>query len=131
MLAVAEASAEYDELRVDEVTLAMEAEPAAYDLVVATDVLNYFGRLEEFFAAAARALRSNGRVAVTAERHDGDGYVLRSSGRYAHSADYLRAAAARAGLAPVNIRECSLRLELGSPVTGYTAVLERSSADPE
>ena len=126
MLAVAEASGSYDELRVDEVTRAMEAEPATYDLVVATDVLIYFGRLEEFFAAAARAVHAHGRVAVTAERHDGDGYVLRSSGRYAHAADYLRAAAADAGLVALSIKDCALRLEAGTPVPGYTAVLQRT-----
>lgn len=130
MVAAAEGSAAYDELRVAEIVGAMNAEPATYDLVVATDVLIYFGPLEELLRAAARTLRPGGLLAATVERYEGDGYALRSSGRYAHNADYLRTAAADATLVALDMRECSLRLELGRPVAGYTAVLQAPDATP-
>ena len=127
MLSIAAATSAYDELHASELVQAMDAEHAAYDLVVATDVLPYFGRLEELFEAAAGSLRAGGRVAASAEQYEGAGYALRSSGRYAHSADYLSAAAAGAGLVVVEIRDCSLRLEAGVQVRGYIAVFAAPS----
>ena len=123
MLDRATATGAYDELRVGEIVEAMTAEPAAYDVIVAADVLPYFGALDGLFAATATALRPDGLLAVTVERCDEDGYVLRSSGRYAHSAAYLRQAAAEAGLLCFDLHECSLRLEAGKSVEGYVAVL--------
>lgn len=124
MLELAEATHAYDELRLAEVVGAMDAEREAYDLIVAADVLVYFGPLDELLRAAAGALRPGGLAAVTVERHDGDGYALRPSGRYAHSAEYLRASAAQAGLAVLGVQECACRLEVGRPVAGYVAVLK-------
>jgi predicted TPR repeat methyltransferase len=123
MLERAQATGAYDELRVAEIAAAMMAEPAAYDVIVAADVLPYFGALDDLFAAAATALRPDGLLAVTVERYDEEGYVLRSSGRYAHGAAYLRSMAAEAGLRCLDLHECSPRLEAGKPVEGYVAVL--------
>ena len=63
-------------------------------------------------------------MAVTVERDDGPRYVLRPTGRYAHSERYLRAAAADAGLVPLDVRECTLRLEFGKRVAGLVSVLQ-------
>jgi predicted TPR repeat methyltransferase len=123
MLERATATGAYDELRLGEIARAMTAEPAAYDVIVAADVLPYFGTLDDLFAAAATALRPNGLMGVTVERSDDEGHELRSSGRYAHSADYLRQAAAEAGLLCLDLHECSLRLEAGKSVEGYVAAL--------
>lgn len=123
MLERARATGAYDELRVGEVAEAMTAEAQGYDVIVAADVLPYFGALEDLFGAAATALRPDGLLAVTVERHDDLGYALRSSGRYAHSADYLRTTASDAGLRCLDVEECSSRLEAGKPVDGYVAVL--------
>lgn len=129
MLQVAEASGAYDELRQDELVRALEAEPGAYDVIVAADVLVYFGSLDELLGAVAAALRGPGLVALTVERQDGDEFVLRPSGRYAHSADYLRTAAARAGLTTLEIEESDLRLDGDRPVAGYGVVL-RAGREP-
>ena len=124
MVGLAGASGAYDELRVGEIVAAMDAERQTYDLIVAADVLVYFGSLDELFRAMARALRPGGLAGLTVERHDGDGHALRPSGRYAHSSDYLRVTAGRAGLVALEVQECTCRLELGSPVAAYAAVLQ-------
>lgn len=129
MLERAEASEAYDELRVGELVGAMEAEPDSYDLIVAADVLVYFGALDEVLRAAARALRPAGLAAVTVERHDDGDYALRASGRYAHSASYLRATAERAGLEVLDVQDCVCRWESGGPLAAYVAVL-RAPAEP-
>ncbi len=125
MLEHAAASEVYDELRVAELVSALAEEPASYDVIVAADVLIYFGSLEAMFEAAASALRPGGLLAVSAERHDGEGWTLSPNGRYAHSEGYLRATSAAAGLAVRDLSEWVCRLEMGVPVDAYIAVLER------
>jgi predicted TPR repeat methyltransferase len=127
MLELAKASGAYDELRRGELAAAMAAEPAAYDVIVAADVLIYFGALDEVLQAAARALRPGGLMALTLERHEGESYVLRSSGRYAHNPDYLRASAAQAGLTVLDVQECALRLELAQSIRGIIVLLQAPS----
>jgi predicted TPR repeat methyltransferase len=127
MLEHARSSGAYDELRQAELVGAMSAEPSTYDVIVAADVLLYFGELDELFRAAAGALRPGGLMAVTVERDDGPRYVLRPTGRYAHSDGYLRATAAGAGLVALDVRECTLRLEFGKRVAGLVSVLRAPS----
>ena len=112
----------YDELRQGELTELLRRERAKYDLIVATDVLIYFGDLEPPFRAAARALRPDGLLAISVERSDHDEYVLHAGARYAHSADYVRRVAAAAGLTDIVSVECALRLELGRPVAGLVGI---------
>ena len=126
MLEHARASGAYDELHQADLVDAMSTTPATYDVIVAVDVLIYFGELDELFRAAAHALRPGGLMAVTVEQDRGAGYVLRSTGRYAHSEDYLRGSAADAGLVPLDRSECTLRLEYGKPVAGLVSVLQAS-----
>jgi predicted TPR repeat methyltransferase len=112
----------YDEIRIGELTAALAAERAAYDLIVSADVLVYFGDMTPVFAAVARALRPNGIFAFSVERFDGPDFILQASGRYAHSAAYLRAVARLAGLDEVSLDERPLRLEGNSRVRGHVGV---------
>ena len=92
MLAQAKARGCYDELLADELTHHLQERPAAYDLIVAADTLNYFGVLDDVFASAAAALRPGGLLAFTLEQGsaaDTD-WSLQPHGRYCHSEDYLR-----------------------------------------
>lgn len=115
----------YDELRVGEITSALRDEPEAYDLIVAADVLVYFGDLFELMAAIADGLTSGGWAAVSIERHDGDVPLLMANGRYAHPPDHLRAAASAAGLQAISELDCHIRMESGQPVDGTVAVFQR------
>jgi SAM-dependent methyltransferase len=116
----------YDELRIGELTAALAEERAAYDLIVSADVLVYFGDLTPVFVAVARALRPNGIVAFSVERVDGPGFVLRTSGRYAHSAAFLREVARLAGLDEASLDERLLRIEGNSLVRGYVGVYRQA-----
>jgi len=93
-------------------------EPHTFDVVVAADVLCYFGVLDEVLAAAGAALRPGGVMAFTVEAlpdEDGD-WTLAVTGRYAHSPRYV--AAALAGFDELTIDPCTVRMEAGLPVPG-------------
>jgi predicted TPR repeat methyltransferase len=116
----------YDELERAELTEHLDARPRQYDAAIAADVLVYIGDLQPLVAAAHRALRPGGLLAVSVERHDDAGFVLRPSRRYAHSPAYLRALAAGNGFEVAAMQDCVLRIEVGEPVEGTLAVLRRS-----
>lgn len=124
MVAKARARGIYDALAVGEAVASLQAAaPAAWDLVIAADVLVYLGDLHPLFAATARALRPGGAFALTVEAGDDDVPRLKPSRRFGHSPGYLEATAAAAGLAPALLEPTSVRTERGEPVPSYVAVL--------
>ncbi len=119
----------YDGLAVGEMAAALAAvPPASLDLVLAADALCYVGDLAPVFRAAATALAPAGLWAFTVETHDGAGFFLRETLRYAHSAELLRQLAAEAGLRVHLLEARSTRTEKGVPVAGLVAVLGRAEA---
>lgn len=124
MLEKARARLLYDQLHEAEITGWLTARPAAFDLLLAADVLSYFGALDELLAAAHAALKPGGLLAATLEQHDGAGYRAGQNGRYAHSAAYLREAAAAAGFDLLSLAEETLRQEDGRPVRGLVFSLK-------
>lgn len=101
----------------------LRAEPAvAYDMVLATDVLIYLGRLDEVFEHIGRVLRPGGRCAFSLEALSADDpstdYRLNPNGRYAHATAYVERLLARAGLSVVASTGTVLRMDQGSEVRG-------------
>jgi predicted TPR repeat methyltransferase len=84
----------YDQLAVGELAMFLQRFSARFDLVVAADVLIYFGDLAPIFAAAAAAMRPGGLFAASTESGPETGYRLRPSGRFAHAPSYVRGLAA-------------------------------------
>lgn len=123
MLRLAAQRGSYDELAEEELTAFLQAHPAAYDLVLAADVLVYFGDLEPIVRAAAAALRPAGLLAFSVECAEDcvPGYRLATSGRFSHAHDHVVAACASVGLA-AELKRSILRLETGRPVAGYLVV---------
>lgn len=100
--------------------------PAAYDLVVAGDLLPALGDVGPLFAAVAGALETGGVFAAATEALAATGGVeLRPSGRYAHSEAHLRSAAEAAGLAVSDLARETLRLDGGVPVDGFVLVARK------
>lgn len=127
MIEKARATGAYDELVTTEITQWLREDTRDFDLVAAADTLIYFGDLRQVLAPAVQRLRDGGVIAFTVERGPASGFLLTDSGRYAHSADHIREAAADAGLGVVSLTEGFLRMEYGEVVTGLVAVLSRSS----
>lgn len=120
----------YDELRVEDAVDAMHVSGVVYDLIVAADVFVYLGDLAPVFQACRTALRTGGLFAFSVESEDqGEGYVLRKTDRYAHSATYIRKLANAAGFKEVSRDEVMLRKHKGAPVAGHIFVYRMAPAE--
>ncbi|MFX5180190.1 hypothetical protein ABTC53_19935, partial [Acinetobacter baumannii] len=84
----------YDRLVKADLVPFLEQHPAAFDLAVAGDVFVYVGALPAVFAGLALAVRPGGHAAFSVEHDEGGGVALRPSGRFAHGAAHVEAAAA-------------------------------------
>ncbi len=123
MIAEARETGCYDALQVgDVVDFLATRERGEFDLVVAADVLAYFGDLGKVVSSAARALAPGGLFAFTVETFDGEGYRLGATMRFAHSSAYVRETAAAAGLRPLALVDASARREAGRDVPGLIGV---------
>ncbi len=121
----------YDELVCDDLVSFLDAHPAAFDMLIAADVLIYIGNLAEFFAAAGSALKPGALLAVSTETaHPKEaataaaGYLIRPSGRFAHTDAYVLEQAApwfvMHGAIPTTVR-----LDAGRDLPGSMFVFQR------
>lgn len=125
MIAQAKRKAIYDQLTVADVETFLAAQGRDYDLMIAADVLVYFGDLAAVFRGAKLRLRPGGWFLFTVEGHTkpGSGFALGPNRRYRHSADYVRETAMESGLDCMGLIDCSPRKEAGEPVAGFAAAL--------
>lgn len=99
---------------------------ASANLVIAADAFVYLSDLAPVLAESKRVLAADGVLAFTVETHDGGGIVLGGGLRYAHSAEYVRSAIARAGLKLLTLEPASPRNENSEPVRGLVVVAEKT-----
>ena len=129
MLDKARARALYDRLEAADIAAFLRDETAErYDLVAAADVFIYVGALDDVFAHTARVLRPRGLFAFSIEAApagEAAGYRLQTSGRYTHDETYLRALANRSGFALRQWSPATIRMQHGTPVAGWIAILEK------
>jgi predicted TPR repeat methyltransferase/thioredoxin-like negative regulator of GroEL len=113
---------------------ALHADKASWRLILAADVLCYFGALREMFDAVRERLRPGGRFIFSVEEllpdHDGNipgngDWALGRLGRYVHAPFYVARTADACGFHCVALDRETLRYEAGGPVAGLMMVLER------
>ena len=128
----------YAELRQAELPAALRADTARWTLIVAADLMCYFGALEEMLDAIRDRLTAGGRFIFSVEEllPDRDGHTpgggtwsLGRQGRYAHAASYVARAVEERGLRVLTLDRETLRHEAGGPVAGLLVVLERPRDD--
>ena len=128
MLRLAATRGAHDELVRAELTGWLGQCSQRFELIVACDVLIYFGELAPILERAASLLCEGGMLAFTLELHDGASWALTDSGRYAHSAAHVRELARDADLHELRLDEVVLRQEYGAEVRGLRVVLAREQA---
>jgi predicted TPR repeat methyltransferase len=123
MLEKARAAGLYDELACADIGDYLAAQPQAFDLVVAADVLVYFGDLDTLFGQVRAALRPGGTFCFSTEALDDGEFALLPSNRYAHSLAYLERLAARHAFTVFEAGSATVRSEHGADVAGHLLVL--------
>lgn len=118
----------YDDLHIRDVVDFLAETKERFDLIVAMDVLCYFGDLRPLVRRCAEILKPSGILACSVERAlDENVWQFYRYGHFLHSAAHLRDAAAGAGLHEVQMTECVLRRELGEDRHGFVALFALSA----
>ena len=122
MLERARSRGVYDGLHCEDLLAFLTRSTGQFDLIVAADVLIYFGDLRSVWAGVRKSLRPGGLAAFSTESFDGHGYQLQSSGRFAHNPQYVRSSFANL-LDERWIAEVTIREEAARPVRGHLFVV--------
>lgn len=117
----------YERLEEKEIIAFFADETARFDLVTAVDVFVYIGNIDAIVAGAHRVLETGGYFAFSVEREEDTelGYVLRPSGRFAHSRSYIESLAQRHGFTIDAIKEAGIRKERGVFLDGYLVIFRK------
>jgi predicted TPR repeat methyltransferase len=138
MLDQARAKSLYATLREARLPAALHEDTARWRLILAADLMCYFGALDDMLAAVRERLRLGGRFIFSVEEllpdHDGTipgngDWALGRLGRYAHAPEYVARTADALGFRCLAFERETLRHEAGGPVAGLILVLERPRDD--
>lgn len=126
MLALAAEKRVYDELIQAEILEYLARPAGGSDVVIAANVLVYFGNLSSLAAGVARMLRPGGRFIFDVEKGEGPEPGFHVSGRYTHSLAVLEGALLPHGFTFSRMRETVMRTERGEPVAGLCCAVRRA-----
>lgn len=122
MIAKARAGGRYDVLRVGDLHEALDR-AAAWDLIVAVDVLAYLGDLGPLLAGVGKALRPGAVFAAITEESLGPEAELKATKRFGHARSAVERLATEAGLEVLFVERCSYREEKGKPLPALAFAL--------
>jgi predicted TPR repeat methyltransferase len=138
MLAHARAKRIYTELREADIVTDLAEDTEHWPLIIAADVLCYFGALEELLGLVHRRLQPDGWFVFSVEEilpdHDGvvpgnGDWALQRQGRYAHAEHYVYEAVCAAGFRVLRMDRPVVRQEAGADVPGLLLAVERIRHD--
>jgi predicted TPR repeat methyltransferase len=138
MLAHARVKRLYAELREADIIADLTAHEQQWPLIIAADVLCYFGALEDLLAIVHQRLQPGGWFVFSVEQvlpdHDGivpgnGKWALQRQGRYAHAEEYVYEAVCAAGFRVLRIDRPIVRQEAGADVPGLLFAIERIHHD--
>lgn len=108
----------------------LEKRNQAFDMIIAADVLVYFGALENIFTACHQALRSPGLFCFSVEKltTPETPFTLLKSGRYAHTAEYIQHLAAKNNFVILTEQTHTIRYQEEHPVIGNIYILAKKGS---
>jgi predicted TPR repeat methyltransferase len=124
MLEKARGKALYDDLRVGDITEYLTDINDRFDLFIAADVFVYVGELKPIFSAVEKCASAGAHFVFSTERVVGKDYVLRDTGRYAHSQSYVEGLARQYGFSVPVCDSAAIRKDKNKVIQGYLFVLQ-------
>lgn len=118
MLDVARTKEIYDELSKADICQYLESSQQQYDLFIATDVFVYIGDLSDTFRTISEHARPDACFVFSTEESLEQDFVLRPTGRYAHSRNYIEKLAITHGFAIASSQSINLRMEGQQQIKG-------------
>ncbi|GHC71863.1 methyltransferase domain-containing protein [Limoniibacter endophyticus] len=131
MVEIAYEKGDYDKLFVGEVVHFLDnTEDAAWNLIVATDVLPYMGDLERFFSGVEKHLLSGGFFGFSSEtledaRFEGRDFTVGDHQRFAHPRSYVERLLNAHDMDCVCCADIIVRNERDAPVPGHLYVAKK------
>ena len=121
MLDVAREKKIYAQLICDDICNYMETSSYFFHIIIASDVLTYFGDLTKVFVRVSKSLTPKGMFFFTISENsiNDDDFYMVPSGRFVHNPNYVEKVLKSAGLKLLNCERHILRNEAESPVYGY------------
>ena len=127
MLEIAREKKLYAELFCDDLCHYMENSEYFFHVIVAADVLTYFGDLTKVCVRVARSLTPDGLFVFTFSENEinKEDFYMAPSGRFVHAPSYVERVLKSAGLKLISSERHILRNEAESPVYGYVTVAQK------
>lgn len=125
MLNQAKAKGIYHKLHQQDIVDFLSSSEVIFNLVLAADVLVYFGELESILADIAKVLESGGLFAfnIEAEKMKSSNYRLSSTGRFIHDSFYIESILQTLAFSIEKKQEIVLRENQGEAVLGLGYIL--------
>ena len=115
----------YDSLIAGDIVEKLNLSKEKYDLFIALDVFIYIGEITSMFNAVKNCSNKNSFFIFSIETHQGEGYSLLKSSRYAHSDSYILKVASN-GFELVDSQNVKLRKEGNKWIEGKIYILKVS-----
>lgn len=125
MLAKAREKNIYNELIAEDISTYLKSKTNKFDLILAGDVLVYYGELENILKDISLALKKGGYFLFSTESTDSRDYLMTESGRFAHSKQYIQKLLAVNQLKVVEQQKTAIRYQNGIEVTGYVYLTQK------
>jgi len=127
MLSIARDKNIYDQLIEEEILVYLDQSHQQFDVILAADVVVYFGNLDVLFEKIKNRLRQNGIFIFNIEKNVEKAFLMTDSGRFAHSRDYLMQLYSHCQFEVLSCNEIAMRTQEGSDVIGDLYLLVASS----
>lgn len=126
MLSRAELTSAYNQLLVGDILEFLDQCKESFNLVVAADVFNYIGGLDNIFKDLSRIIPTEGLFCFSVEKSESTTFSLSPKNlRYSHSSEYIQELASLNNFKINNCLEGSIRQENGVDVIGLCFLLEK------
>lgn len=127
MLAGAKEKNAYSELYDADLIDALDNYESTFDLIIAMDVLCFFGDLTDIFNRCKRALKEHGIFGFSVVKPKSDAvFELQTYGHFVHSLVHLEQVAESTGFKQVFVEELPLRREMNEDQYGYVCLYQRT-----